>query len=108
MTGGFEPLTKGKTMSQIIVCHNKACRYRLPIHHAKSKDGQLFCSDKCAKGCSPPDKAPRVSSIDVEEQVVSKRQLTAKEYWNIILQKKPRPQMPPAGEISTMEYGIWD
>lgn len=84
LTSGWSQLTRTDIMSQIIVCHNKACRYRLPIQTAKNKNGQLFCSDKCANGCNPP--------------VTDKNQAptNAKSYWDLILKQKRRPPIPPA------------
>lgn len=84
-------------MSQIIVCHNKACRFRLPIHQAKNKNGQLFCSDKCANGCNPPD---------TDKREGEQKENMAQKYWNILLKQKPRPH--PLNEIPTMEFGVWD
>lgn len=50
---------------KIVTCHNRACRYRLPIHRALYSNGNLFCSPKCRDGCSPPasDKAAAVSAL---------------------------------------------
>lgn len=83
-------------MSQIVVCHNKACRLRVPIHHAKNRNGQLFCSDKCVNGCNPPSNDKK----DGQEKTT-----IAQAYWDILLKQKPRPH--PNVEIPLMEFGDW-
>jgi hypothetical protein len=96
--GGSKPPTKEETMAQIITCHNKSCRLRVPITTAKNKNGQLFCSERCANGCNPP-----VNDKPAEGYVNT---TLAEKYWAILRRTKPRPH--PNNEVPVMEFGVWD
>ena len=75
----------------LISCSNKRCRLRLPAKHAKPdpETHALYCADCFENRANFSDEKPAPTTL-------------AKQYWEIILRQKPRPQLP------LMEQGSWD